>query len=79
VGVLKRAIVVEKAVKRLYYLPSEPLMIYRPRGSWDLAVVGNRDLTQQYIVNAIVWEVRIPSVTRGENDHSAAVAHELQS
>jgi len=51
VGVLKRAIAAEKAAKRLDYLPSEPSVIYSPRGSW---VVGNRDFTQQYIVNAIV-------------------------
>ena len=35
VGVLKHAIAVEKAAKRLDYLPSEPLVIYSPRGSRD--------------------------------------------
>jgi hypothetical protein len=34
VGVLKRAVAVEKAKKRLDYLPSEPLVIYDPKGSW---------------------------------------------
>ena len=36
VGVLKRAIAAEKVAKRLDYLPSEPLVVYSPRGSRDL-------------------------------------------
>ena len=37
-GVLKQAVAVEKAAKRLDYLPSEPLVIFRPQGAparWD--------------------------------------------
>ena len=35
VGVLECAVAVEKAAKRLDYLPSEPLVIHNPRGSWN--------------------------------------------
>ena len=34
IGVLKQAIAVEVAAKRLDYLPSEPLVVYSPRGTW---------------------------------------------
>ena len=35
VGELECAVAVEKAAKRLDYLPSEPLVIHSPRGSWN--------------------------------------------
>ena len=34
IGVLKQAIAEEVVAKRLDYLPSEPLVVYSPRGTW---------------------------------------------